>query len=97
MLPMTTVFEKCSSFITREVSDEALLLPLEGDVAKLERFYHLNGQAAHLWKLIDGKKSLRKIMGYFKRDYDVDECRLAQDMEAALSRLQKIGAIRVLR
>jgi hypothetical protein len=52
-------------------------------------FYSLDGIAAELWKLIDGKASLKDIMKKLERRFQPPSGRFERDVKGLLGQLQK--------
>jgi hypothetical protein len=77
------------SFRAEEVDDEVLLFD---KVSK--RTVYLNGSAAVIWKLCDGKRSVREIVDILKQAYPDAPDDFATDVHYTLEQLTGEGALR---
>lgn len=85
-----------SSRIPRQVSgftlerlDDELLLYHPG----LTRTVHLNETASLIWQLCDGRRSSQQITALLQESYPDGGAQIVEDVETALMRLARDGAI----
>jgi hypothetical protein len=48
------VFNKNKDFVTREIDDELILMPIYSTNKDINEMYTLNESAAKMWSLVDG-------------------------------------------
>ncbi len=87
------IYQRDESFVIRKIDDETILVPVRGNVAEMGSIYILNEVGARIWELMDGKRALAEIMDVIRVEYDAPD-NLKEDVEAFISDLESIGAIR---
>lgn len=94
MANSTSVFERSSSLVTRELGGEKIIVPVRGRVGDLNSIYTLNGMANEIWEMLDGKRSVEDIIRKLGAEFDVDEETLAADVTRVVNELQQEGLVR---
>ena len=89
--PPGSVFRKNPDVIFRQVGDEALLVPVAGNVGDLASIYTMNETAAWLWERVDGIKSVEELIRLASDEYDVSEETARQDVLEFVDQLSSIG------
>jgi hypothetical protein len=74
--------------ISQEVSGETVLLDLES-----ENYFGLDEVGTRVWQLIKESGDLRAIFETMLEEYEVNEERLEQDLEALLTEIVGLGLI----
>ena len=87
-------YVKDPSVVYREIAGEAILVPIQRNVADMESVYTLDSVGADIWELIDGNRSLSDILDLLLGEYDVDAAVLSKDLDEFFGQLEAIGAIR---
>ena len=75
-----TVYARSSEVALRTIADEAFLVPVSGDLAKLMNLFVLEGSARVLWELMDGERPLRGVLEGALDALDVGEEELRRDL-----------------
>lgn len=67
------VFMKSPNVISRVVADEAILVPISGDIADMQHIFALNEVGECIWANIDGKTALSQVVDIVVREFDIEE------------------------
>lgn len=78
--PLSRRYRKNPSLVTREIAEETLLVPVKGQLAKLQRIFALNPVAAHIWRQLDEERSLRDVHESILDAFDVEPDEARVDM-----------------
>jgi hypothetical protein len=87
MLPKYSIPE---TTIAQQVGDEVVILNLSS-----ERYYSLDEVGAAFWSLFAAGQPFDQIVQEMLEEFDVDENRLRNDLEALLDNLVQAGLIEV--
>ena len=87
-------FTKRSDLVTRRITGETIIVPIEGHVGDLDAIYTLNEVGSTIWALIDGKTSLNRLVEAVCNQYDVTPEKARQDVIELLDSLEAAGLIR---
>ncbi len=71
-IPLDGVPSRSENVVFRKIENEYILVPLLSTSADVEAIYNLNEIGAIIWEHIDGKKSLREIIGELAEEYEVE-------------------------
>ena len=86
-------FIKESSFVTRCIKDETIIVPVKGDVGDLDSIYTLDEVGSIVWKLIDGQTSVSQIVDAICSAYDTAPEEAEKDVIELLGSLEEAGLI----
>jgi hypothetical protein len=89
-------FAKDPSIVAREIADEFILVPIRQTSGDLESIYTLNDVAAHIWELLDGRRSVGEIVEAIVAEFEVEPEEAEADLEEFLQQLEHIGAVRAV-
>lgn len=85
-----TVYKISDSVVVRHVEGEQVLIPAETDIYDEERgLYTLNSSAQAIWKKLDGKKSIKKIVDELSVEYHTPARVIAPDVIELVGNLFK--------
>ncbi len=87
-------YERNSSFVYRQIVDEFVLVPVLSDVADMDCIYTLNEVGASIWQQLETPATCTELQRALLDQYAVDADTLATDVEAFLSDMLTIGAVR---
>ena len=87
-------FIKESSFVTRCIKDETIIVPVKGEVGDLDSIYTLDEVGSLVWKLIDGQTSVSQIIDAICSEYDTAPEEAEKDGIELLGSLEAAGLIR---
>ena len=74
--------------LSQEVSGETVLLDLGS-----ENYFGLDEVGTRIWQLLKEHEHLRIVYNTLLSEYEVDEARLAQDLENLLTEISDLGLI----
>jgi len=88
---------KCSfkktDCVTREIAGEMIVVPVRGHVGDLDSIYTLNEAGSAIWRMIDGRTSVARIVEALCKEYDVASDDAAKDVGEFIGSLEAAGLI----
>ncbi|OGQ05663.1 MAG: hypothetical protein A3F82_04835 [Deltaproteobacteria bacterium RIFCSPLOWO2_12_FULL_44_12] len=72
---------------------ELLLVPIKENAGDLSVMYSANESGTRIWDLLLEKRSLDGIKKILLEEYDIEESKLAQDIESFVKQLVEVGAL----
>ena len=78
---------------TRQVAGEALLVPVRGRLAEMQKIFALNLVAGHIWQELDGKRSLGEIRDSVMAHFDVGREEADRDVQEFIEELLEAGLV----
>src|SRR3989441_10325308 len=93
MASLSAVLHKDSSFVSRRIADEVILVPISHKVGEIDCLYALNEVGARIWELIDGDRSLQELRDAIVEEFEVSQTEAQEDLTVLLEQLKWIGAI----
>ena len=92
------ILDKCfikeKELVTRDVAGEEIIVPIKGHVGDLEGVFTLNEVGALIWRLINGKTTIRQLTQAVRNEYDVEASEAEKDVVDFLRSLEDAGLIR---
>ena len=86
-------FYKKSNLVTRKISGETIIVPVEGHVGDLDSIYTLNEVGSTIWQLIDDPTSVDKIVTAICDQYEVTPEEAYRDVVELIDSLEAAGLI----
>lgn len=80
-------------FVTRQIAEETLIVPVAGGVGDLDAIYTLNEVAARIWKSVDRPTSVERIVDEISREFDVTHEEATRDVVQFLGALEAAGLV----
>ena len=93
MASLSAVLHKDSSFVSRRIADEVILVPISRRVGEIDCLYALNEVGARVWDLID-RRSLKEVRDTIVEEFEVREEQAQEDLIELIEQLKEIGAIK---
>ncbi len=93
MHTLERLFQKDSSIVSRKIADEVILVPVSQKLGDVDCIYTLNDVAAHIWELIDGKRSLKALRDSMVEAFQVQDSEAQEDLIMLIEQLKEAGAI----
>ena len=78
-----------SRFVTREVGNELVIVPLTGNVAKMNALFTLNETGKFIWESISEVQNMDQLAGCMVDEFDIDMDTARNDVEVFLTRLEQ--------
>lgn len=89
----SAVFRKQHDIVHRTIAGEALLVPIRGELADMQRIYSLNPVADFIWERIDGAATVAAIADAVIDGFETDADGALQDTHALIAELAAAGLI----
>jgi hypothetical protein len=87
---LNAVYMPSEDVVAREIEGELIIVPLAAGIGNMEdELYSLNESGVAIWKLLDGKNSLKKISTDLVGEYDASLSEIEQDVLGLVSELLK--------
>jgi len=88
------IYKKNEDIVSREIDNEIILMPIYKTNKDINEMYTLNETAGEMWGLIDGEKTLGKVVDALEIRYKtVTRKTLEGDIEEFVTDMKKIKAI----
>lgn len=84
------------SFVTRQIAEETLIVPVTGHVMDLESIYVLNPVGSRIWELLGSPTTADRIAEVVASEFAVSPQRAADDVVEFLDSLGARGLIQQL-
>ena len=92
---MTTnrVFKKRDEIVSRQIAGETLLVPIQGNLADMQKIFVLNSVGEHIWSKLDGNLGLNEIRSDLMSHFEVDKLEAEADLNEFIGQLLEAGLI----
>ena len=91
--PLDQKYRRNEEFISRQIADEFLLVPISNQISGDSWLFVLNEVGARIWDLVDRGRSVQQIEKLLLEEFDTSQEQLEKDLLRLLDQLQEIGAI----
>jgi hypothetical protein len=88
------VYRRSDDVVLRNIAGENLLVPVAGDLARMQAVWVLNPVAAFIWEHLDGERSMAEIRDQVLDEFAVDYEEASADLLTLLSELQGTGLVK---
>ncbi|NDP21249.1 MAG: PqqD family protein [Paludibacter sp.] len=85
-----TLYKIKSRFVTREVGNELIIVPLSGNVAQMNELFTLNETGKFIWECLDEKNTFDDIVALLTEEFDIDENTARTDVELFLKKIENL-------
>jgi hypothetical protein len=92
-MALETIYRRSPDLIERRVLDEALLVPIGGELADLQRIFALNPVAQYIWAQLDGKRDLAAVRDGIVARFEVEPADAEADLAEFIAQLSAAGLI----
>ena len=92
-MPSDKIYTHNPNYVQREVAGEFLLIPIRQQLNQINSLYVLNETGAGIWRLVDGRRTVREIRDALIEEYDVPTEQIQKDLSALFDDLAGIEAI----
>ena len=86
-------YQRNPNFVFRRIVDEAVLVPIHGDVADMECIYTLSDVGAFVWSRMETAATTHELQAAVLEEYSAEPAAVASDLEAFLREMLSIGAV----
>ena len=81
------VYRKNGDIVVRKIADEVILVPIQGNLADMQRIFSLNSMAEFIWDQLDGARSLNDIRNDVTKNFEVEDVIAVKDISELIDRL----------
>jgi len=86
-------YAKKGEFVARIIAGETIVVPVRGRKGDLDAIYNLNEVAGFIWNSIDGRTTVRELVGAVCSEFDVGRETAAAETLEFIAALQEAGLI----
>jgi len=79
-----------SKYVTKEVGNELVLVPLSGNVSQMNELFTMNETGRFIWKLLSEKTSVEDLVGKLTEAYEISAEEAEADIVLFLEKLDKL-------
>lgn len=80
-------------FMIRLIADKWVVIPMGERLTEFNSLINLNESGAFIWKLLKKEISKDEIINALRQEYDVDEKKASEDVEAFLRKLEEASIL----
>ena len=85
-----SLFQLKSKFVTREVGNELIVVPLSANVAQMNELFTLNETAKVIWENLNEGIDMPTLIQTITDTFDIDKYTAEKDIELFLRRLESM-------
>jgi hypothetical protein len=79
-----------SSFVTREVGNELVLVPLSSNVSTMDELFTMNETGRFIWENLTETTTIDALVGKMTQEFEVDAATAKKDIEQFLSKMSQL-------
>lgn len=89
-MEIESLFQLKSKFVTREVGNELIVVPLSANVAQMNELFTLNETAKVIWENLNEGADMSALIQTITDTFDIDRHTAEKDIELFLRRLESM-------
>ena len=89
-MEIESLFHLKSKFVTREVGNELIVVPLSANVAQMNELFTLNETAKVIWENLNEGTDMSALIQTITDTFDIDKYTAEKDIELFLRRLESM-------
>lgn len=89
-MEIESLFQLKSKFVTREVGNELIVVPLSANVAQMNELFTLNETAKVIWENLNEGIDMPTLIQTITDTFDIDKYTAEKDIESFLRRLESL-------
>ena len=89
-MEIESLFHLKSKFVTREVGNELIVVPLSANVAQMNELFTLNETAKVIWENLNEGTDMSALIQTITDTFDIDRHTAEKDLELFLQRLESL-------
>lgn len=89
-MEIESLFQLKSKFVTREVGNELIVVPLSANVAQMNELFTLNETAKVIWENLNEGIDMPTLIQTITDTFDIDKYTAEKDIESFLRRLESM-------
>ena len=79
-----------SKYVTKEVGNELVLVPLSGNVSQMNELFTMNETGRFIWENLSEKTSVEDLVGKLTEAYEISAEKAEADIVLFLEKLDKL-------
>ena len=87
------VFKKNEEVVTRQIAGEAILVPIRGKLADIQKIFALNPVAEYIWQQLDRDRNLGEIRDGILANFQVEQEEAEADLQEFIIELLEADLI----
>ncbi len=80
-MDINKIYRNKSKFVVREVGNELILVPLTGNIAKMNEMFTMNETGKFIWENIEENTTVENLVEKLVSEFQVDESIARADTE----------------
>jgi len=97
LVTLDSIFVPSEDVVAREIEGELIIVPLVAGIGDAEdELYTLNPTGHSIWRILDGKRTLRDIAVLLAKEFDAPMADLEKDVLGLVNELTKRGMLSVV-
>ncbi len=89
-MEIESLFHLKSKFVTREVGNELIVVPLSANIAQMNELFTLNETAKVIWENLNEGIDMPTLIQTITDTFDIDQHTAEKDIEFFLQRLESL-------
>lgn len=89
-MEIESLFQLKSKFVTREVGNELIVVPLSANIAQMNELFTLNETAKVIWENLNEGIDMPTLIQTITDTFDIDQHTAEKDIEFFLQRLESM-------
>lgn len=89
-MDLKTIYLKKTDFVVREIGNELILVPLVGNVAKMNEMFTMNETGKFIWESINESSTIEDLQNAIIAEFSIDPETARKDIELFLNQVIKI-------
>jgi hypothetical protein len=81
-----------SSYVTREVGNELILVPLTENISQMNDLFTMNATGRIIWENISEDCTMQTLINKITENFDITEKKAEEDIKEFLSKMQALMA-----
>ena len=90
----SAVYGRAGDVVAREIAGETILVPIRGDLARMQRIFTLNPVGACVWQGLDGVRTLGEVRDEVLERFDAAREEVEGDVREFVLDLGAAGLVR---
>lgn len=89
-MDLKTIYLKKTDFVVREIGNELILVPLVGNVAKMNEMFTMNETGKFIWESINESSTVEDLQNAIIAEFSIDPETARKDIELFLNQVIKV-------
>ena len=90
-VPPSAIYRRQTDIVPRVIAGDTILVPVRGELARLDRIFVLNAVGEHIWDMLTGEHDVGAITESVVEAFEIDRPTAASDVAEFLADLEEAG------